>query len=191
MTIFGRHPVNDPVISQFFGAKNTWENPPWHKAIDYAAPYGTLIYAPCDLFIVHASAEPMPPGNPWEQVPGSTAAGSCIIGQVPAPHTAVMTSFCHLQDIRVAAGDFAPEGSVIGAVGSSGNSTGPHLHWEVFIDYAEGAYPAGTFYGRVNPLDYFRTVTTVPLGTGGRGDASLGAPTRELLLPDVPDLYLP
>jgi murein DD-endopeptidase MepM/ murein hydrolase activator NlpD len=189
MTIFGRHPVDNPRISQQFGVPNTWENPPFHKAIDYAANTGTPIIAPADMFIVHASAQPMPPGNAWEQVPGSTASGACIIGQIPAPHTAAQTSFSHLSGINVSPGQFVREGDVIGWVGSTGNSSGPHLHWELFIDYAEGVYPAGTFYGRVDPLDYFRTATVVPIGTGGKGDTSLGE--LQLLIPNLPDLYLP
>lgn len=189
MTIFGRHPVDNPRISQPFGVANTWENPPWHKGVDYAANTGTPILAPADMFIVYASMQPFQPGNAWEQAPGSTASGNCVIGQIPAPHTAAQTSFSHLSRIDVRPGQFVREGQVIGAVGNTGNSSGPHLHWELFIDYAEGAYPAGTFYGRVDPLAYFRTETVVPLGTGGKGDTSLGE--KQLLIPDIPALYLP
>ncbi|HIK28207.1 MAG TPA: M23 family metallopeptidase [Oscillatoriaceae cyanobacterium M7585_C2015_266] len=41
------------------------------------------------------------------------------------------TLYAHLSDIFVKPGDKVPQGSVIGTVGSTGNSTGPHLHFEL------------------------------------------------------------
>lgn len=192
MTIFGRHPLDNPRITQKFGVANTWEDPPWHKGVDEAADLGTPLYAPCNMFIVWAGGQPFGYGNTWEMIPGSRASGNCIIGQPPAPHTAAQTSFSHMQDIYVEPGQWLREGDLMGTLGSTGNSSGPHVHWELFIDYAEGVYPPGTFYGRVDPLEYFRTVTNVPIGTGGKGDASLGVPLApQLLIPNLPHLYLP
>lgn len=174
MSVFVRHPVDNPRISQQFGQANTWENPPWHKGIDYAAPQGTPIYAPCDGFIVWASFDTFPPGNTWEMIPYNPGSGGCTILQPSDPNaTALQTSFSHQSRIDVKPGQFVKAGQVIGAVGTTGNSTGPHLHWEVFIDYSEGAYPVGTFYGRVNPLEYFSTATVVPFGSGGKGTATI------------------
>lgn len=188
MSIFTQWPVKmftgGPYISQDFGVPNTWENPPWHKGIDIAAALGTAIVAPCDMFIVWAGGQPFGYGNTWEMIPGSTASGNCIIGQPPAPHTATQTSFSHMQNIYVKPGDWVRAGQIIGTMGSTGNSSGPHLHWEVFIDYAEGVYPEGTFYGRVNPREYFKTVTSVPIGTGGKGEIVLG-PTYVPLIPGI------
>ena len=170
MNVFVRHPVDDPVISQQFGAENTWENPPFHKGVDYAAPEGTPIYAPCDGFVVWASGQPFGYGNTWEMIPGNGNSGNCVILQPPAPHTALQTSFSHMSRIAVEAGQWVTAGTLLGYVGNTGFSSGPHVHWEAFIDYAEGVYPPGTFYGRVNPLDYFRTATVVPVAnTGGKG----------------------
>lgn len=187
MTVFVRHPVDNPSISQPFGAENTWENPPFHKGIDYAAPEGTPIYAPCDGFVVWASGQPFGYGNTWEMIPGSGNSGNCVIIQPPAPHTSFQTSFSHMSGITVKAGQWVNAGDLIGYVGNTGFSFGAHLHWEAFIDYAEGSYPTGTFYGRVNPLDYFSTATVVPLGTGGKGSTT---PERQLLIPGIPDLYV-
>ena len=170
MNVFVRHPVDDPVISQQFGAENTWENPPFHKGVDYAAPEGTPIYAPCDGFVVWASGQPFGYGNTWEMIPGNGNSGNCVILQLPAPHTALQTSFSHMSRIAVEAGQWVTAGTLLGYVGNTGFSFGSHLHWEAFIDYAEGVYPPGTFYGRVNPLDYFSTATVVPVAnTGGKG----------------------
>lgn len=43
----------------------------------------------------------------------------------------VQTRYAHLQRIRVKEGQFVPPGALVGNVGSSGRSTGPHLHFEV------------------------------------------------------------
>jgi len=55
----------------------------------------------------------------------------------------LVTRYGHLSSISVSPGQYVGRGEVIGKVGSTGNSTGPHLHFEVII----GGRP-------YNPLDY-------------------------------------
>ena len=55
------------------------------------------------------------------------------------------TLYAHLDEVCVAVGDTVPEGQVIGYTGNTGNSTGPHLHFEVRL--------AGTRYNPLNWLD--------------------------------------
>jgi murein DD-endopeptidase MepM/ murein hydrolase activator NlpD len=43
----------------------------------------------------------------------------------------VRVFYCHLSSVAVANGTAVSAGDVIGALGSSGNSTGPHLHFEI------------------------------------------------------------
>ncbi len=56
----------------------------------------------------------------------------------------VSTLYAHMSSLLVSAGQYVSAGSLVGRVGSTGNSTGPHLHFEVLIN--------GT---AVNPMQYF------------------------------------
>jgi len=46
----------------------------------------------------------------------------------------VRVLYCHLSDFRVRTGESVRPGQVVGLLGSSGNSTGPHVHFEVQVD---------------------------------------------------------
>jgi len=63
------------------------------------------------------------------------------------------TRYAHLQDIEVVKGRSVKKGSVIGAVGISGKSFAPHLHFEVLKD---GQYkdPVNYFFASVTPQEY-------------------------------------
>ncbi len=70
----------------------------------------------------------------------------------------VMTRYCHLVErpaVRV--GQQLTAGDIIGRVGSSGNSTGPHLHFEVHLNNDR------TSRGAVNPVEFMRR-QGAPLG---------------------------
>ena len=86
-----------------------------HRGIDFGAHYGAPIVAASDGQVVRAG---------WAGGYGQ---------QVRLAHAAGMgTSYSHMSRIVVAPGSFVHQGQLIGYVGSSGLSTGPHLHYEVY-----------------------------------------------------------
>ncbi|PIR03291.1 MAG: peptidase M23 [Candidatus Magasanikbacteria bacterium CG11_big_fil_rev_8_21_14_0_20_43_7] len=85
-----------------------------HLAIDYAAPLGTSIHATGDGVVTRAS---------WNGGYGNFVA---------IRHNDVWdTHYAHLSRYAVKAGDRVQQGDVIGYVGSTGWSTGPHVHYEM------------------------------------------------------------
>ncbi|WP_396593867.1 M23 family metallopeptidase [Brevundimonas sp. R86498] len=86
-----------------------------HKGVDIAAPQGTAVYAAAEGRIVRIGRQPDGYGN-----------------FVEMRHPNGMTTlYAHLSRIDVASGDRLAGGQRVGLVGSTGYSTGPHLHFEV------------------------------------------------------------
>lgn len=85
-----------------------------HRAIDYAAPVGTPVLSVGDGTIVFAG---------WSGGYGNF---------VKVRHNSTyQTHYAHLSRIAVSHGQVVEQGQVIGYVGSTGFSTGPHLHYEI------------------------------------------------------------
>jgi murein DD-endopeptidase MepM/ murein hydrolase activator NlpD len=106
------------VITQPFGCTGLAMEPPrgdcahFHTGIDIAAPYGTPVRAACPGTVAGAG---------WADF-GITVRERCG-GSVLV--------YGHLSRVDVAPGDAVVQGQVVGREGSTGNSTGPHLHFEV------------------------------------------------------------
>lgn len=124
-----RWPLNvSGVITSTFGYRDqpTAGASTYHKGIDIAAPTGTAVVAAAGGTVTTASYQ--------------SAAGNYIM----VYHgNSTYTVYMHLSAINVSVGDTVSKGQTIGAVGSTGVSTGPHLHFGVNVN---GAY--------VNPLNY-------------------------------------
>jgi len=105
-------------ISGVFGSRRVFGDTPEspHSGTDIAADPGTLVVAPAAGTVVLAS----PPEYSLE--------GNLVI----VDHgLGLYSSFLHLSRVDVAVGQRLAQGGTIGAVGASGRTTGPHLHWGV------------------------------------------------------------
>ena len=97
-----------------------------HTGLDMAAAAGTPIHAVADGTVVHA-------GNGMDG-----RSSMLVIIEHEVDGQPVWTWYVHMypNGVYVSEGQQVSAGEVIGAVGSYGNSTGPHLHFEVHLDEA-------------------------------------------------------
>jgi len=106
-----------------FGTHRSYE---FHPGVDFAATQGTPVSAPAAGVVVFVGDLP--------------ARGNVVI----LDHgVGVFTTYAHLQQWDVEVGADVKPGQAIGRVGTTGFSTGPHLHWELWVDGAN-----------VDPLDW-------------------------------------
>jgi len=113
-------PVGYPVQG-FCSDGYGWRNDPmtgdreFHRGMDIVAPVGTPVLAPADGVIAAAGRQ----------------AGYGKMVQLSHGY-GYSTRYGHLSEILVKPGQRVRRGEVLGRVGSTGRSTGPHLHYEVF-----------------------------------------------------------
>jgi murein DD-endopeptidase MepM/ murein hydrolase activator NlpD len=112
-------------ISQRYGCTGYGANPRrgrcrhFHDGIDIAAKRGTPVRASADGYIAYVGR------NPWD-------AGSRAVVVIIAHAGGYESIYAHLQPRRMArAGARVERGDVIGRIGITGHSSGPHVHWEV------------------------------------------------------------
>ncbi|MBN8484659.1 MAG: M23 family metallopeptidase [Sphingomonadales bacterium] len=132
VSIPSRNPLNNAALTSNFGMRThpVLGGRRAHKGIDLAAPTGTPVYASADGVISKAE---------WFSSYGL---------YIAIEHGGeIQTRYGHLSRLNVAAGQPVKKGDLIGYVGSTGRSTGPHLHYEVRI--------AGT---AVNPVPYMNGI---------------------------------
>jgi len=86
-----------------------------HEGVDIAAPWGTSVYVSAEGSVLRTGYDP---------------AGYGRFVEIRHPN-GMTTLYGHLSRLDVASGDTVEAGARIGLVGSTGRSTGPHLHFEV------------------------------------------------------------
>jgi len=112
-------------ISQAFGCTGYRTNPRhgscrhFHDGVDIAAPKGTRVRASADGYVAYVGF------SPWDN---GSRAYVVIIGHANGYESV----YAHLQpQRRVRAGQRVKRGDVVGTIGMTGLTSGPHVHWEV------------------------------------------------------------
>ena len=101
--------------------KNDWPNyasGSYHGGTDFPVPLNTDVYSSCDGDVVSVQYL-------------TTSYGRHIKIKAKVNGQTVYIRYCHLNQILVSEGQHVTAGQIIGKSGSTGNSTGPHLHYEV------------------------------------------------------------
>jgi len=128
------YPLESKVTSPF-GTKRVYNNTTksYHTGIDFKAPLNTQIKA-SNNGIVKISKNRFYAGN------------SIIIDHGHG----IYTCYFHLNKMFVNVGDFVQKGDIIGLSGSTGRSTGPHLHFATFVNGIQ-----------VNPINLINTLNSL------------------------------
>jgi murein DD-endopeptidase MepM/ murein hydrolase activator NlpD len=103
------HPVPGAVLTQRFHGS--------HNGLDFGTPVGTPIKATMNGKVVYAGWNDQGYGN--------------LVILENGPYR---TLYAHLSEVPVSVGQQVSAGSVIGLSGNTGNSTGPHLHYEIRLN---------------------------------------------------------
>lgn len=117
-----------------------YRTPRFHSGMDFSAKIGTDIYATGDGKVTMAG---------WKQ-----GYGNCVMIDHGYGY---QTLYGHMSKFKVRVGQKVKRGEVIGAVGNTGKSTGPHLHYEVIV---RGHYdnPSKYYYMDLTPEEYDRMI---------------------------------
>jgi murein DD-endopeptidase MepM/ murein hydrolase activator NlpD len=106
-------------VSSYFGTRRAYNDGPYtsyHAGVDLRGPTGTPVYAAAAGTVV--LAEPL------------TVRGNAVM----LDHGwGMLTGYWHLSKIEVEVGQHVQQGDLIARIGSTGLSTGSHLHWEMWV----------------------------------------------------------
>lgn len=112
----------------------------FHSGMDFSANVGTPVYATGNGVVRKAG---------WEELYGNCIQIDHGFGYV--------TRYAHLSKIDVRVGQKVVRGETIGKVGTTGKSTGPHLHYEVMVK-GQIVNPVNYYFMDLNADDYDRMV---------------------------------
>lgn len=108
----------------------------FHAGMDFSAPIGTEIFATGNGVVTSAG---------WRQ-----GYGKCVTIDHGYGYE---TLYAHMDGFEVHVGKKVVRGDVIGYVGNTGKSTGPHLHYEVHVR-GQAVNPANYYFRDLSPEDY-------------------------------------
>ncbi len=150
-----------PVVAEIVSGFRTPERPT-HDGVDLGAGRGTPIRAAAGGVVTLVRCQATTASDEWFgcDQDGSPSIHGCgwFVEITHADH--IMTRYCHqVQPPMVSVGQLVAPGQVIGYVGSTGNSSAPHLHFEVH----RGGDRSST--GAVDPVPFMRD-KGAPLGKG-------------------------
>jgi murein DD-endopeptidase MepM/ murein hydrolase activator NlpD len=115
-------PVPDPFRecwTSLFSSRRSYNGSPYnyfHSGLDFCGTTGTELYAPAAGKVVFAG-------------PLTVRGNATVIDH----GWGIYTAYDHQSEIFVRAGDLVQPGQLIGLGGATGRTTGPHLHWEVWV----------------------------------------------------------
>lgn len=176
-------PVDGPVSQHFAESPASWQ-PDGHTGIDFAVPVGTPVRAVAAGTVLY---EGWASGLGWPNefyiaidfdgpANGDQSAGIIMV----IDHGAFVGIYGHLSQTGINRGDSVAMGEIIAQTGNTGNSSGPHLHFEILPNLWN---VHGKFYGRVNPELYIGLAVILAAnerlvavgGARGRRDTAAGA----------------
>lgn len=108
----------------------------FHSGHDFSAPVGTAVYSSADGKVAKASRE--------------GGYGNCV--EIDHGYNYI-TRYAHLSEISVEEGAMVKRGEMIGRVGNTGSSVGPHLHYEVRFR-GEPQNPVNFYFNELTPAEY-------------------------------------
>ncbi len=124
-----------------------YKTPKMHTGLDFAAPLGTPVYATADGKVQSVAYDEAGYGN----------------HVILAHGYGYGTLYGHMIKVKARAGETVARGEVIGWVGSTGKSTGPHCHYEI-IRNGTKIDPVHYFFHDLSPADYERLVRIAASG---------------------------
>lgn len=128
-----QYPVDQPVcFKSTFGNRRSYNGEPYnryHAGVDFGVCANLNVYAPADGVVVYTG-------------PLTIRGNATIIDH----GMGVFSGFWHQNKILVEVGQNVSAGDLIGEIGTTGRSTGPHLHWEMMVNGIS-----------VDPVDWLET----------------------------------
>lgn len=141
-------------ISSYFGKR--WGK--MHNGVDISnGTYGSPVYAMADgkVYKCDTSCKHNYGKKPLKNCCGTGYGNYVAIDHGGYNGVGYKAYYAHLSSVVVRNGAYVKKGQIIGYVGSTGKSTGPHLHFGIQINTRYDISKADKYYSWVDPMDYY------------------------------------